>query len=142
MRRSPPRRSACGPFGTGRQWMSWNERDDLVRLIVHAIATPALGRRQRHRAGVDAQCRLRARSRSSAATAGRGACSGGVLRAVGGRLAEELLLAEQRVLPAKALESGFVFRHRTLPGAFAAILWTAPLAMRRSRARLVGKWLT
>ncbi len=31
-----------GRFGDGRQWMSWIHRDDLVRLICHAIATPAL----------------------------------------------------------------------------------------------------
>jgi uncharacterized protein (TIGR01777 family) len=27
-----------GPFGNGRHWMSWIHRDDIVRLIVHAIA--------------------------------------------------------------------------------------------------------
>jgi uncharacterized protein (TIGR01777 family) len=27
-----------GPFGAGSQWMSWIERDDLIRLISHAIA--------------------------------------------------------------------------------------------------------
>src|SRR6202035_5242756 len=27
-----------GPMGSGLQWMSWIERDDLVRLIVHALA--------------------------------------------------------------------------------------------------------
>ena len=31
-----------GPIGSGKQWMSWIERDDLVRLIAHAIANPSL----------------------------------------------------------------------------------------------------
>ena len=31
-----------GRFGSGRHWMSWIHRDDVVRLILHAIATPTL----------------------------------------------------------------------------------------------------
>src|SRR5262249_57566867 len=31
-----------GPIGSGRQWMSWIESDDLIRLIAHAVATPRL----------------------------------------------------------------------------------------------------
>jgi uncharacterized protein DUF1731 len=38
------------------------------------------------------------------------------------KLADELLLGGQRAVPQKALASGFVFRHRTLDGALAAIL--------------------
>ncbi len=31
-----------GPLGTGRRWMSWIERDDLIRLIAYVMATPDL----------------------------------------------------------------------------------------------------
>ncbi|KAH9308748.1 hypothetical protein KI387_036659, partial [Taxus chinensis] len=32
---------AGGPIGTGKQWFSWIHRDDLVNLIIEAIANPA-----------------------------------------------------------------------------------------------------
>jgi NAD dependent epimerase/dehydratase family enzyme len=48
------------------------------------------------------------------------------LKLVAGDFAKELLLSGQRVLPARAVASGFTFRHPTLPGALAAILGTAP----------------
>ena len=112
-----------GPLGSGKQWMSWIERDDLVRLIAHVIAksdisgpinatapipvtnlkfTEELGRRLRRPAVFRIPAAL--------------------LRRVGGDFANELLLGGQRVLPNKALSNGFVFRHETLRSAFEAIL--------------------
>ena len=112
-----------GPMGSGNQWMSWIERDDLVRLIVHAIAkadisgpinatapipvtngkfTEELGRRLRRPAIFRIPAAL--------------------LHRAAGDLADELLLGGQRVIPNKALSSGFVFRHETLRSAFEAIL--------------------
>lgn len=112
-----------GPIGSGRQVMSWIERDDLVRLIAHAMAertitgplnatapnpvtnaefTRALGQAL-HRPAI-----LRA--------------PGVVLEWVAGDLARELLLAGQNVVPRLALDTGFRFRHTTLDSAFAAIL--------------------
>ena len=103
--------------------MSWIERDDLVRLIAYVIAkgdiegpvngtapipvtntrfTEELGRRLRRPALLRIPAAL--------------------LRKVGGDFAEELLLGGQRVLPNKALSSGFVFRHETVRSAFDAIL--------------------
>src|SRR6202022_1062753 len=31
-----------GPMGSGKQWMSWIERDDLIRLIALALARPEI----------------------------------------------------------------------------------------------------
>jgi hypothetical protein len=112
-----------GPMGSGKQWMSWIERDDLIRLIAHALArsdisgqinatapipvtnarfTEELGRRLRRPAVFRIPAAL--------------------LRRLAGDFAEELLLGGQRVIPNKALSSGFVFRHETLRSAFEAVL--------------------
>ena len=112
-----------GPVGSGRQWMSWIERDDLVRLIAHAIAAPDLAGALNATAPEALQ--NAAFSRALGAALGRPAVfrvPAWPLHILAGDFADELLLGGQRVLPAKALASGFVFRHRTLPSALAAIL--------------------
>ena len=112
-----------GPLGSGRQWMSWIERDDLVRLIAHVIATPDLSGPINATAPIPVTNstfteELARRLRRPAVFR----IPGALLRRLGGDFANELLLGGQRVLPNKALSNGFVFRHETLRSAFDAIL--------------------
>jgi uncharacterized protein (TIGR01777 family) len=111
-----------GPFGSGQQWMSWIERDDLVRLIAHAIVHPAL------KGPVNATAPEPVRNAAFARELGHAlhrpaflAVPAALLRLLGD-LAEELLLGGQRVIPEKALKSGFVFRHANLRSALGAML--------------------
>ena len=111
-----------GPIGNGRQWMSWIERDDLVRLIAHIMATPRLA------GAVNATAPMPVRNVEFAHELGRAfgrpafmpmpAALVGLL----GDFAHELLLGGQRVLPAKALASGFEFRHQTIRSALTALI--------------------
>jgi uncharacterized protein (TIGR01777 family) len=116
-----------GTIGSGEQWMSWIERDDLVRLIAHGIATPQL------LGAVNATAPEPVRS--AAFTQALGAAlhrptllrfPAAFLRRLAGDLADELLLGGQQVLPAKAQVSGFVFRHSTLSSALQEILGRKP----------------
>jgi uncharacterized protein (TIGR01777 family) len=116
-----------GPIGSGRQWMSWIARDDLVRLIAYAIATPSLA------GPVNATAPRPVRNADFGAALGRAlhrpvllTLPAWPLRLLGGDFAKELLLGGQRVLPAKALASGFAFRYPALDAALAAILGTKP----------------
>ncbi len=112
-----------GPLGSGRQWMSWIERDDLVRLIAHVIARPDLS------GPINATAPIPVTNTKFTEELGRRLrrpaivrIPDALLRRVGGDFADELLLGGQRVLPNKALSNGFVFRHETLRSAFEAIL--------------------
>jgi uncharacterized protein (TIGR01777 family) len=111
-----------GRFGSGRHWMSWIHRDDLVRLIVHAIAAPGLS------GPVNAVAPQPVTNRVFTAALGRALMRPAIvpipawpLRRLLGAFADELLLGGQRVYPAAALASGFAFRHPDVDGALAAI---------------------
>jgi uncharacterized protein len=115
-----------GPIGSGRQWMPWIARDDMVRLIAHAIATPAL------RGPVNATAPEPVRNATFTHELARALhrpaflrLPAAPLRWLGGDMAEELLLTGRRVVPDKALKSGFVFRYPSLRAALAAILGNA-----------------
>jgi uncharacterized protein len=112
-----------GPFGSGEQWMSWIERDDLVRLIAHVMTHDEIA------GPVNATAPTPVTNADFTAELGRSLHRPAILRVptrilhrLAGDLADELLLGGQRVLPRKALAAGFVFRHVTLRSAFDSIL--------------------
>ena len=112
-----------GPLGSGRQWMSWIERDDLVRLIAHVIAKKEIA------GPINATAPIPVTNNKFTEELARRLhrpalfrIPDALLRRIGGDFASELLLGGQRVLPNKALSNGFVFRHETVRSAFDAIL--------------------
>src|SRR5262249_41884228 len=107
-----------GPFGSGRQWMSWIERDDLVRPIAHVIARPSLTGPVN--ATAPAPVTNAAFARALGGALRRPALlkvPAAILHHLGGAFADELLLGGQRVIPDKAQLSGFQFRHETVRSA-------------------------
>ena len=110
-----------GPVGSGRQVMSWIARDDLVRLIVFAIASDTL------EGPVNATAPWPVRSCEFAAALGAALHRPAFmplpalpLHLALGEMADELLLGGQRVMPAAALAAGFEFRWPTLAEALQA----------------------
>ncbi len=115
-----------GRFGNGRHWMSWIHRDDLVRLIVHAIATPNLA------GPVNGTAPVPVRNQEFTAALGRALRRPAImpvpaapLRLMLGAFAEELLLGGQKVLPKSAQESGFQFAYPSIVTALSAIVGSA-----------------
>lgn len=121
-----------GPMGKGDQWVSWIERDDLVRLIVHAIACDGLD------GAVNATAPRPVRNRDFASRLGAAlgrpavlAAPAAPLRLALGDFADELLLGGQRIMPRKALASGFRFHNGDLDKALCGIVgkpWPRPFS--------------
>ncbi len=112
-----------GPMGDGEHWMSWIERDDAVRLIIHALATPDL--EGPVNAVAPNPVRNSAFVKALGAALNRPAIlpmSAVLLKFVLGDFAKELLLASQKVVPEKAVQSGFTFNCPTLEAALEKIL--------------------
>jgi uncharacterized protein len=112
----PFRLGVGGHVGTGRQWLPWIHLDDEIGLIRHAMAAPSVS-------GV-----LNAVAPEPVTNAELTTALGRALRrptvlsapafalrlALGGEMAEELILASQRAMPVRTLESGFKFQHPLL----------------------------
>jgi uncharacterized protein len=128
-----------GRIGDGRQWMSWIERDDLVRLIAHIMVTPRLS------GAVNATAPIPVRNAEFARALGGALGRPAVLPMPAalpdllGDFGRELFLGGQRVLPSKTLVSGFKFRHESIHRALHAMIAGSP--SRPSTARLAASSL-
>jgi uncharacterized protein (TIGR01777 family) len=116
----PFKLGAGGPVGSGRQWMSWIDRDDAVRIIEWSIDNPNAGGIYNATAPQPVQNREFTRSLGHALH--RPAfmpAPAFALKAAFGQMAEEVLLGGQRVVPRRAEREGFVFEIPTLDASFA-----------------------
>ena len=119
----PPFRAFVGgPLGSGRQWMSWIQRDDVIDLVLAVLED------ERYRGPLNATAPRPVENRDFARALGRAlgrpawlAVPAPVLRLVLGELAD-MLLTGQRVVSLAAERLGYRWRHPDLPGALAASL--------------------
>ncbi len=114
----PFRLGLGGRLGSGRQYMSWIDLDDAIGMILHALTDAGL----RGPLNVTAPNPVP----NAAFTDVLGRVVGRptlipapslAIRAVLGEMGEELLLAGQRVLPERALRTGYQFRFPDLEDA-------------------------
>lgn len=122
----PFRLGLGGPLGHGRQWTSWVTLGDLVEISRFALDHPRIT------GGVNAVAPEPVRNREFATLLGKALGRPAILPAPAfalrlalGQMADELLLASQRVVPRKLLEAGFEFRSGQLADAFEEVLATA-----------------
>jgi uncharacterized protein (TIGR01777 family) len=112
-----------GPLGSGQQWVSWISIDDAIGAILFCLGNDSVC------GAVNLTSPEPVRNRDFARILGRSIHRPAVLpvprlalRMKFGELADEVLLASARVLPEKLTAAGFLFRHRTLETALAALL--------------------
>jgi uncharacterized protein (TIGR01777 family) len=106
----PFRLGAGGPIGSGRQWMSWIGRNDAVRMVEWAID------REASKGVYNATAPGPVRNREFTRALGRAVHRPAIvpvpafaLRLALGQMADEALLASQRVMPHRAQQEGFGF---------------------------------
>lgn len=128
----PFRLGAGGRLGSGRQWMSWVTLEDLVGILRFALEEAPAGSnlsRMPLSGAINAVAPQPVRNAEFTRTLARALrrptifpAPAFALRWALGEMADELLLASQRVLPQKLSEAGYRFRHAELPAALAAVL--------------------
>lgn len=117
------RLGAGGPLGTGRQWMSWIALEDAVSVILAALGD------ERIQGPVNAVAPDPVRNADFTSILGRVLNRPAVLpvpafglRLLFGEMADEALLASQRVVPTRLRGHGFEFGHPALEPALRSIL--------------------
>ncbi len=118
----PFRLGVGGRIGSGRQWMPWISLDDVVEVVMRAL------RDERLRGPVNAVAGS-VRNEDFTDALGRALRRPTIIpvpafgiRALFGQMADEALLAGQRVEPARLREVGHAFHHPTLDAALHAAL--------------------
>jgi uncharacterized protein (TIGR01777 family) len=117
------RAGVAGPLGNGRQFMSWIGIDDVVSALHLALFSDQL----------EGAVNLTAPqpvtnaefTRALGQVLGRPAVArvpAGVLRLLLGEMADDLLLASCRAIPARLVQSGYVFRHTDVRAALRHVL--------------------
>ncbi len=123
----PFRLGLGGKIGTGNQWMPWIHLEDEIGLIRHAIDHEAVRGPLNVVAPEPATNAEFVRAvgevlgRPTALTAPAFA-----LRLAFGTMTDEVLLASQRAMPVRTLETGYTFRHPLLRDALSELLARRP----------------
>ncbi len=117
---------AGGPLGSGRQWLPWVHRDDVVGMILFALENSSV------RGPVNATAPNPVTMKEFCATLGKvmrrpswAPVPAFLLRLLLGEMSE-VLLSGQRVIPKKLKEAGYTFRYSLLEEALAAIFKKSP----------------
>jgi uncharacterized protein len=112
-----------GVIGDGAQWMSWIALDDVIGAIRHALTTDAL------RGPLNVVAPAPVTNAEFTRTLGRALGRPTLLplpafaaRLALGEMADEMLLASQRAVPARLQASGYRFRYPALEDALRAVL--------------------
>jgi hypothetical protein len=117
------RLGAGGKIGNGKQWMSWISIHDVVQGLIHLAQKNELAGPVNfvspHPVRNETFTKVLARVLRRPAIFPVPAAA---LKLMLGEMAQELLLASQRVAPQELQKSGFQFAHPDLEGALRAIL--------------------
>lgn len=119
----PFRMGVGGKVGSGRQYMSWVALDDVVDAVIECLANDSL------RGPVNVVSPNPVTNYEFTKTLGRVLRRPTIFplpafaaRLALGQMADELLLASQRVRPAKLMEAGYTFRYPALEAALVRAL--------------------